>query len=208
LSGDGNHGGAPRRRRAAVAIPAIAALLAGAVALAYFTWERDAGADAGEPAWATTQPAGGDAAATIAAIRRHLERRPGDLRAWLIMARIQFAGGAYAESTSSFEQALRENGALARQAGVWAEYAEALAMQAGGRLQGAPARAIDHALALNPKERKALELAGGAALEAGDPALALERWSLLLEQLPPGSREHAQLLAAIERVEMRTGTMR
>lgn len=209
MNGAGSHGGAPRRRRAAVALLAIAALgAAGGLAFAYFGWNRDDVAGAGEPAWATARPAGDDPAATITAIRRHLERRPNDLRAWLIVARLQFAAGAYADAVPSFEQALRESGTLAKQAGVWAEYAEALAMRAGGRFEGAPMRALDRALALNAKERRALELAGSAALEAGDPALALERWSMLLEQLPPESREHAQLLAAIERVEMRTGTMR
>jgi len=66
-----------------------------------------------------------------------------------------------------------------------ADEAEAIAMAAGGRFAGEPARKIDAALALDPKHVKALALGGVAALEAGDRERAKALWLRLLTVLPP-----------------------
>jgi cytochrome c-type biogenesis protein CcmI len=63
--------------------------------------------------------------------------------------------------------------------------AEAVAMAAGGRFAGEPARKLDAALALDPNHVKALALGGVAAFEAGDRERAKALWLRLLAVLPP-----------------------
>ena len=46
-------------------------------------------------------------------------------------------------------------------------------------------------------------MAGSAAFEAGEYASAVGYWRELLAQLPPGSREHAELATAIRRADER-----
>jgi cytochrome c-type biogenesis protein CcmI len=66
-----------------------------------------------------------------------------------------------------------------------ADEAEAIAMAAGGRFAGEPARKLDAALALDARHVKALALGGVAAFEAGDRERAKALWTRLLAVLPP-----------------------
>jgi cytochrome c-type biogenesis protein CcmH len=68
-----------------------------------------------------------------------------------------------------------------------ADYADALAMAQGRRLQGEPERLVLRALEIEPDHLKALLLAGAAAMERGDHAAAVERWSRAKQVAPPDS---------------------
>jgi cytochrome c-type biogenesis protein CcmH/NrfG len=70
----------------------------------------------------------------------------------------------------------------------WADYADAQASLAG-RLVGAPAQAIDKALALDPQHTKALWLKASLAHEQRHYGEALETWRRLLALVPPGSSD-------------------
>ena len=135
----------------------------------------------------------------------HLEKHPGDARAWAIYARLTFARGEYAQSAVAYARAVELPGKVARDPFVWCEYADALAMTAGGRLAGKPRELIEHALALDPKNPRALEMAGSAEIEAGNFAAALDYWESLLAVLPADSPARDELTKAIERTRMRAG---
>src|SRR6266542_2872062 len=77
--------------------------------------------------------------------------------------------------------------ANANDANLWADYAEALALANGQRVAGKPLEAANRALQLDPKNEKALALAGTAAFQANDYQKAIEYWQRLLPLLPPGS---------------------
>jgi cytochrome c-type biogenesis protein CcmH len=149
-----------------------------------------------------------DPAKLVAELRAHLARSPGDRRAWLILARLHFAADRPTEAVAAFEHVLEGDAPITRDPGIWCEYADALGTAQGGRLSGRPLEAVRRALALDPTHAKALELAGSAAIEQGDYAEALRQWGALLGQLESGSPRHAELLAAIERLEARSGLMR
>lgn len=89
-----------------------------------------------------------------------------------------------------FEQACEayavivERGAMT--ADAWADYADAQGSLAGS-LAGAPARAIEAALALDPRHAKALWLKASLAHEERRYADALDTWKRLLAIVPPGS---------------------
>lgn len=133
----------------------------------------------------------------------HLERHPEDSRAWVIRARMQFGRGNFADSAAAFAHAVERPGKIARDPLVWCEYADALAMAAGGALKGKPQELVSHALMLDAHNVRALEMAGSAAIEAGDFRAAVDYWERLLKELPADAPERAEVTKAVERARMR-----
>jgi cytochrome c-type biogenesis protein CcmH len=74
-------------------------------------------------------------------------------------------------------------------ADAWADYGEASALANGQNLAGKPTEAINRALKIDPKNQKALALAGSAAFQQKDYKKAMEHWQQLLKLLPAGSQE-------------------
>jgi tetratricopeptide (TPR) repeat protein len=75
-------------------------------------------------------------------------------------------------------------------ADAWADYADALASSSpGGSLSGEPAKAIEQALALDPKHAKALWLKASLAHEEHRYQEALSTWRALLALMPAGSSD-------------------
>jgi cytochrome c-type biogenesis protein CcmH len=124
---------------------------------------------------------------------------PLDGRGWVLEARRHMEANRFGEAVSAYEKGLAASRKVAGDPLVWCELADALGMAQGGRLAGRPAELVQKALAIGPTHPRALEMAGSAAVEAGDYARAILYWEQLLAQLPPGSGEHAQLSAAIAR---------
>ena len=91
-----------------------------------------------------------------------------------------------------FDRACSIYAAIAAQGGMtadaWADYADAQA-SVTGRLAGAPARAIEAALALDPGHAKALWLQASLAHEEHRYGEALAAWRRLLVLVPPGSTD-------------------
>jgi len=128
-------------------------------------------------------------------------RDPRDGRAWVLLARLEFAADHFADAATAYEKAVAASPKVARDPAVWCEYADALAMAQGGSLAGRPRELVMRALALNPAHPKALEMAGGVAFEAQDYATAAGYWRELLAQIPQATRERGELVAAIERAD-------
>jgi cytochrome c-type biogenesis protein CcmH len=142
------------------------------------------------------------ASAGIAAVVAFTAAPPGeprDGRAWVLEARHHMDADRFAEAARAYEKGIAASRKVAADPQVWCELADAVGMAQDGRLQGRPAELVQRALALNANHPRALEMAGSAAYEAGDYARARAHWEQLLLLLPPGSREHAELSAAITR---------
>lgn len=82
--------------------------------------------------------------------------------------------------------AIAERGAMT--ADSWADYADAQASLAGS-LAGEPARAIEAALAIDPRHAKALWLEASLAHEEHRYRDAVATWQRLLAIVPPGSSD-------------------
>jgi cytochrome c-type biogenesis protein CcmH len=134
---------------------------------------------------------------------RHLARNPRDGRAWVLLARRDFADNRYADAASAYENALAASDRVATDPAIWCEYADALGMTQDGRLEGRPRELVMKALALNATHPKALEMAGSAAFEHGEYESAVNYWRQLLAQIPPRSTSHRELAAAIAQAEQR-----
>jgi cytochrome c-type biogenesis protein CcmH len=91
----------------------------------------------------------------------------------------------FAQASALYDAVVAQDGMTAD---AWADYADALA-SASGRLAGAPARAIESALALEPGHAKALWLKASLAHEERRYADALATWRQLQALVPPGSSD-------------------
>jgi cytochrome c-type biogenesis protein CcmH len=185
-----------------VGVPAI--LLAG-LAVGLYALQHDSGRVRDRTD--RTESASGQlpAPAVREQLAAEVARNPGNGRAWVLLARAEFETDRFAEAAAAYERALAVSPKVARDPAVWCEYADALGMAQGGSLAGAPRDLIARALAINPAHPKALEMAGSAAYEARDFALAATYWRELLAQIREGSREHGELAAAIARADELAG---
>ena len=150
---------------------------------------------------AAETPAAGALPVTREALKAHIERAPRDGRAWLLLARAELDADRFGEAADAYERGVATSRKAALDPAVWCEYADALGMAQGGRLDGRPRELIERALALNAAHPKALEMAGSAAYERGDFAAAARYWKQLLPQLAEGTPAHGELAAAVARAE-------
>lgn len=144
---------------------------------------------------------GVDAETFRAMLAAQAERNRRDGRAWMLLARADFAANRYASAAESYAQAVAGSANVARDPQAWCEYADALGMARGGSLEGKPRELIMRALAIDPNHPRALEMAGSAALDEDDAAAAVEHWRMLVVQLPPRSPERRELVVALARAE-------
>jgi cytochrome c-type biogenesis protein CcmH len=172
----------------------LVGLAAGVVAIAaagYF-WKgtpSQMAADA-PPAEAAAQPDGSAPHATnteqIAAmtekLAQRLKEKPNDAEGWSMLARSYSVLGRQPDALKAYEKAisLRKDDAT-----LLADYADALAVKNNGSLDGEPMKQIDRALKIDPKNQKALALAGSHAFDKKDYAGAVKFWELLVKNGPP-----------------------
>ena len=113
-----------------------------------------------------------------------IEQKPDDLAGWTLLARTYAVLQRFPEASKAYARA----SALApNDAQLLADHADVLAMLQGQKLSGEPARLVTRALQIDPKNVKALALAGGAAYEAGQYPQAIEYWTLARQMTPSGS---------------------
>lgn len=121
----------------------------------------------------------------IAMLQARLEREPGNIEGWILLARSHAAQENYGLAAKAYAHAK----ALAPDdIDLGVEYAEALMRSAGAK--GAPAEAVtllESALRANPDHQRALLLFGMQRMQAGKPAEASAAWERLLPALEPAA---------------------
>lgn len=127
----------------------------------------------------------------IAALAALARSRPQDADAWATLAQAYRLNRRFPEAIEAYAHAAKA-GRIS--ADTWADYADALAANSGGRLSGPAEAAIAKALAQEPGHLKALWLKGSAEVEKRDYRAALKTWQQLASRMPPGSPD----LRAIE----------
>ncbi len=121
-----------------------------------------------------------------------LKERPEDTEGWVMLGRSYTVLGRHAEAVKAYETAV---GRMPENAQLLADYAGALAMAQGGKLQGEPEKIIERALKIDPDQPKVLAIAGTMAFEKNDFAGAIALWEKLQKHVPPDS-EYARSLAS------------
>lgn len=177
---------APSPRR-----PWIAAALAAVLVVPTFVLYLVAGAP--EAASPEMRAAGREPATLeelVADLQARVAKAPKDLDAWRMLGRAELARGRIAESRDAYERAM----ALAPDdAQTKVDYADALAQSQGAVLEGRPIELVRQALALDPRNPKALALAGAYEVGRNDYPAAIGHWQRLLEVLPADSEQSRQV---------------
>ncbi len=136
-------------------------------------------------------------------LAERLRRQPDDPQGWEMLGRSYIVLERHAEAAEAYRKAVALTGA--KDPGLLANYAEALALAHGGSLAGRPAELIDQALALQPRHPKALWLNGYLAYQQGDLKKAIATWEQLVGLLPSGSGEAQQVQDNIRQARTRLG---
>ena len=126
-------------------------------------------------------------------LKGHLLTHPNDARGWSLLAQGLMSSGNYLGAIEAYEQLLLIGG---RQAHILVLYADALAMSAGGSLNGKPTDLLREALTADPLEPIGLWLSGVAAQERGEYKQALNYWY----RLKPMFKENPDALGDLENV--------
>jgi cytochrome c-type biogenesis protein CcmH len=134
----------------------------------------------GDPAQAQAQ-----IEAMVARLAARLEKNPDDPRGWAMLAHSYRVLGRHADAVKAYQRIPKD--VLDQDAGLLSGYADSLATQAGGSIEGPPLQLVMAALKVDPDHPMALNLAGTAAYRRGDNAEAARYWKRLLKVLPPDS---------------------
>jgi cytochrome c-type biogenesis protein CcmH len=163
------------------------------------------------PLAAQDGPPGHDAqreqiAAMVGKLEERLKSEPDDAEGWSMLGRTYSVLGRYPEAVEVFKRvvALRAGDAPAL-AQALADQADATAMAAGRRLAGEPEQLIERALQADPKNLKALALAGTIAFDKQDFARAARLWQDAVAAAEPDSELARNLLGGIAEAQARAG---
>ena len=184
VPGDAPSGALGRQVRARTL--AVGALLVALVAGAWQAWlHRASPSDGGTRAptaqsTAASQPMHGTLALSDAQLenmvtqsRKRISEAPKDAAAWAMLAHSYDMLGKFAESSKAYATLVT---LMPKDAQVLADYADALAVTNGRTFAGEPTALVNKALEIDPRNIKALTLAGSAAFERQDFTEAIVRW--------------------------------
>jgi cytochrome c-type biogenesis protein CcmH len=131
----------------------------------------------------SAKPAGSDAPAhpltneqlqrMVEEVSAKLKKDPKDAAAWAMLAHSYEMMGQYDKASEAYAKLVTMRPDDAQ---VLADYADALAVAQGRKLDGEPLKLIQKALGLDPRNVKALALAGTAAFERKDYVQARTHW--------------------------------
>ncbi len=115
-------------------------------------------------------------------LKQRLQENPSDGAGWALLARSYVELERHAEGVIAFEKAAT---IIPDDAQLLADYADALGVIHGRKLDGKPERLVAQALDLDPHNLKALMLAGTIAYDHKDYSRALKYWEQARTELPP-----------------------
>ena len=122
--------------------------------------------------------------AMITGLAQRLKDSPEDVQGWSMLARSYNAVGRFGEAADAYSRLVK---LVPGNADMLADYADTLAMSLNKSLQGEPEKLIARALEADPKNIKALALAGSAAFERQDYPVAITQWKKILAIVPADS---------------------
>ena len=122
--------------------------------------------------------------AMVERLAERLKTDSANVEGWMLLARSYGAFGRFKESADAYSNAVKLRPGDAQ---LLADYADALGMALGRRLEGEPEKLIARALEIDPRNLKALALAGTAAFERKNYQAAAGYWERMLPLVPPES---------------------
>jgi len=150
-------------------------------------------------------PGQGDAPSVdemVARLEERLKTTPDDANGWFTLATSYMALERFTEAAKALEKV---RSLVGDNPDLLVRQADALAMAAGGVLEGEPEKLILRALAQNPAHPTGLWLAGIAASRRGDDAKALEYWRRAEPLFANNAQSQGELRQLIARAEQAIG---
>jgi cytochrome c-type biogenesis protein CcmH len=126
-------------------------------------------------------------------LKAKLEQNPTDGVGWALLARAYVELGRHQEAIPIYEKAMR---LIPDDAQMLADYADALGVLNGRKLEGRPEELIQQAVKADPKNVKALMLAGTVAFNHKEFGRAASYWEQARANLPPDTDPEAVISQA------------
>jgi len=188
----------------AIIVPAVSGLL---------YWELGNPLAMTQPTAASMSAQGGSEGASpfsdglgplIERLKQKMQQNPNDGTGWALLARSYMGMGRYAEAALAYENATK---LIPDDAQLFADYADAMGVLHGRKLEGKPEALIQQALKIDPRNVKALMLAGTVAFNRKNFARAAKDWEQARANLPADVDPEMtqQLTAAIEEARSQLG---
>ncbi len=130
----------------------------------------------------------------IGKLAARLKEKPGDAAGWAMLARSYGALGRADEAVAAYAKAFELSKG---DAGLLADYADALAVKNNRVLTGEPMKLIARALTLDPRNVKALAIAGSDAFERKDYAAAVKYWDQVVAMGGPDNLFAQQIQSSL-----------
>ena len=142
--------------------------------------------------------------ALVERLKQKMEQNPNDGVGWVLLARSYVGMGRHNEAVPIFEKAAK---LIPDDAQLLADYADTLGVVHGRKLEGRPEALIQQALKIDPRNVKALMLAGTVAFNRNNYARAVKDWEQARANLPADvdPRMTQQLMAAIAEAQSELG---
>jgi cytochrome c-type biogenesis protein CcmH len=183
-----------------------------AVAVSGYAWKRAQGpmVEVAEPAEGTgdtavsadQQAASDQIVAMVDKLAQRLKEQPDDADGWTMLARSYSVMGRNDDAIDAYAKAidLRKD-----DASLMADYADALALKNNRNLDGEPMAWVERALKIDPKNLKALALAGVHAYDRKDYAGAVKQWEKVVQYGAPDNPFVLQFGPAIDQARAQAG---
>jgi cytochrome c-type biogenesis protein CcmH len=138
----------------------------------------------------------------IDAMVEALKKQPADPQGWAMLARAYAYQHQYQDAVRAYTKAMELTPKDAR---LLADLADAMAMNNGRRLDGEPLKLIERALQIDPKEIKALALAGTAAYDHQEYAKAVGYWERAIKANPNDAEFARSLKSSLDEARQLAG---
>jgi cytochrome c-type biogenesis protein CcmH len=133
--------------------------------------------------------------AMVERLAERLKTDSQNVEGWMLLARSYAAFGRFKESADAYATAVKLRPGDAQ---LLADYADALGMSLGRKLGGEPEKLVLRALEIDPRNLKALALAGSAALERKEYKGAAGYWERMLPLVPADSDDARSIRANVD----------
>ena len=146
-------------------------------------------------------------AAMVAKLEQKLKENPDDADGWYMLARSNYVLKKYTQSAEAYAKLVK---LVPDDANLLANYADVLAMAQNQSLLGEPEKILSKALEIDPKNLKALALAGSAAFDRRDFSTAVVHWKKVMALVPPESeaaRSAADGISQAQRLAAESGSL-
>jgi cytochrome c-type biogenesis protein CcmH len=142
--------------------------------------------------------------AMVERLQQKMEQNPNDGVGWGMLARSYMAMGRHADAVPIYEKAVK---LIPDDAQLLVDYADALGVIHGRKLEGKPEVLIQQALKIDPRNVKGLMLAGTVAFNRKNFARAAKDWEQARANLPADTDPEMtqQLMAAIAEAQSQLG---